>query len=160
MSKMYCMVGTDANIEIDGFPFFAEEITSSEPYNRRDFKRVKIKGGTEFCTPGDYIPREYSFKTSVEIPPERPDVHDEIFINIMNHPAEVISPEMGRKFTAQVTIKKTHNGATPSMLDLEITIKEIPERASKIPNDTVEKLATEVLKTQEQANEEAKNRKQ
>ena len=37
------MVGTDANIEIDGFPFFAEEITSSEPYNRRDFKRVKIK---------------------------------------------------------------------------------------------------------------------
>ena len=43
MSKMYCMVGTDANIEIDGFPFFAEEITSSEPYNRRDFKRDKIK---------------------------------------------------------------------------------------------------------------------
>ena len=156
MAEMYNLVATDANIEIDEFPFYAEEITSTEPYNRRDLKRTKIKNGTEFVSSGDYIPREYSFKTSVEIPLERPDVHDEIFIEIMNHPAEVISPEMGGRFKAQVTIKKTHNGSTPTMLDLDITIKEIPERTSNIPDDTVEKLATEVIKTQEQANAEAK----
>ncbi|WP_299523250.1 hypothetical protein [uncultured Methanobrevibacter sp.] len=155
---MYNVIAVDANVEINGFPFFAKEIKANEAYNRRELSRKKIKMGTEFVARADYIPREYTFNTSVEIPVERPDVHDSVFIDIMNSPAEVICPDMGGLFKAQVIIKTTHSSSTPNMLDLEVSVKEIPEQKSNIPNDEVGKLDVEVLKTQEEANlEHGKN---
>ena len=152
---MYDITGADPNVEINGFPFYATEIKANEGLNRRELTRKKIKMGTEFVARGEYIPREYSFTTTIEIPEERPDIHNEVFLDIMNSPAEVVCPDMGGIFKAQVIIKQSHETGNPTQLDLEVTVKEIPEK-SLIPNDTVESLSIDVLKTQEEANEEAK----
>ena len=155
---MYDVIGADPNVEINGFPFYASEIKASEGLNRRELTRKKIKMGTEFVARGEYIPREYSFSTTVEIPEERPDIHNNAFLEIMNSPAEVVCPDMGGIFKAQVIIKQSHDSGNPTQLDLDVTVKEIPEK-SLIPDDSVESLSIEVFKTQEEANEEAKAKK-
>ncbi len=126
----------DCNVEIDGFPFFASEITSNESFPRRELKRTKIKNGTELVTKGEYIPREYSFKTSVEVPVEDPGVHDKIFTEMCNKPCEIVCPDMGGIFQAQVIIKKSHATGTPDFIDLDITIKEIPGIKSELPGES------------------------
>ena len=144
MADMNNIVGVEANVEIDGFPFYAEEINGTEPYNRRELKRTKIKNGTEHVTRGEYIPREYSFTTTVDVPLERPDIHDNVFRELMSKPCEVVCPDMGGIFNAEVIISKTHNPASPTTLSLDITVKEIPEE-SLIPNDLLEKPENEIV---------------
>lgn len=128
--------GAEENVEINGIPFYAEEITPNESYNRREFNRKSILGGTEHITRGKYIPRDYSFETTIYFPTDHPESYDTIFQEIVSKPVEVISKYMGGKFMAEVIIQKTAETASPNHLRLEIQIKEIPEK-SLIPGDIV-----------------------
>lgn len=124
------------NIEIDGYPFYAENINANEPYNRRETNREPIMNGTEHVTRGRYVVRDYSFSTTVFVPDNRPDVHDEIFREMMSKPCEVISPYMGGKFMAEIIISKDIEEASPNHINLDIQVIEIPGTDSLIPGDT------------------------
>ncbi len=127
--------GAEANIEINGYPFYAEEISPTESYNRRELNRQSILGGTEKVKRGAYVVREFSFTTHIYIPTGHPETYDTIFQEMVSNPCEVISPYMGGKFDAEVTIQKTAEEASPNHLELEVTVKEIPGQESLIPND-------------------------
>ena len=92
--------GVEASIEIDGYPFYPEEITPQESYNRRELNRQSILGGTEKVTRGKYVVREFSFTTTIYIPDGHPETYDTIFQNMVSKPCEVISPYMGGRFDA------------------------------------------------------------
>lgn len=121
------------NIEIEGFPFFAESIDSEEFYNRRDLVTNTIMGGTQHVVRGPYIARTFSFTTHVLIDPQFPDVYNDIFREMMGKSCEVISPELGGMFKANVIIKPLHK--KPRSLELSISITEIPTEESNIPGD-------------------------
>ncbi|MBR0272364.1 MAG: hypothetical protein IJQ68_10335 [Methanobrevibacter sp.] len=124
------------NIEIDGYPFYAENINANEAYNRRETNREPIMNGTEHVSRGRYVVRDYSFSTTVYVPDGRPDVHDEIFREMMSKPCEVISPYMGGKFMAEVIISKDIEEASPNHINLDVQVIEIPGEDSLIPGDT------------------------
>lgn len=121
------------NIEINGFPFFAESVDSDEFYNRRDLVVNNIIGGTQQVMRGPYIARSFSFVTHVLVDPEHPDVYNDIFREMMSGTCEVISPELGGLFKANVIIKPLHK--KPRSLELSISITEIPGTESNIPGD-------------------------
>lgn len=127
--------GVSENIQIMGWPFYAENITADEPYNRRDYKFNNIIGGTEIVTPGKYVHREFSFTTTIYFPTGRPDAYDKTFVEMMSRPVEVISKYMGGKFNALVTIRKTNLESSVNHMDLDVSIVEVPERNSKIPGE-------------------------
>lgn len=133
MDEMYDLNTNDHTIEIDGFPFFIEEFTPVESFNRREINSTSIKSGTEFQERGKYIPRQFSFTTSVEVPLERPHIHDKIFQKLSSKPCEIITPYMSDIFKGSVIIKKGIE--TPTKLKLEINVKEIPETESNIPDE-------------------------
>ena len=56
------------SVTIMGVPFWAENIQSDEPENRRERNFTQILGGTERVTPGKYIHRQYSFTTTWYFP--------------------------------------------------------------------------------------------
>ena len=128
--------GVSENIEIDGYPFYAENIKGNEPYNRRETNRTSIMNGTEHVTRGKYVVRDYSFTTNVYVPENRPDVHDDIFKEMVSKPCEVISPYMGGKFMAEVIIQKDAEESSPDSLKLDVQVIEIPGEESLIPGDT------------------------
>lgn len=138
MVGMYDDINEDVseNIEIDGYPFYAENITANEPYNRRDTNRESIMNGTEHVTRGKYIVRDYRFTTTVYVPEGRPDVHDDIFREMVSKPCEVISPYMGGKFMAEIIIGQDFEEASPNHIKLDVQVIEIPEKESLIPGDT------------------------
>ena len=132
--------GIDATVEIDGYPFYAEEITGNESYNRRELNRQSLLGGTEFVTRGKYIARDFSFTTTIYFPTGHPEKYDDIFEEIVSKPCTVISPYMGGMFKAEVIIQKNAPESSPNHLELEIQVKEIPDPTrSNIPNDTFTK---------------------
>lgn len=128
--------GVSENIKIMGLPFFAENITAEEPYNRRESNFNSILGGTEVVTPGKYIHREYSFTTTIYFPDGRPDAYDKTFEEIMSKPVEVISKYMGGKFKALINISKNHPEYSPNHMDLDVTVTEVPELNSNIPGES------------------------
>lgn len=125
---------TGTNIEIMGYPFYVESVTANEFYNRRDEVRNKILGGTEDVLKGGYISRDFTITTHVPIDPNRPDAHNKVFTEMMSKPVEIISPELGGKFKANVVVKPSHSKL--SYLQLDIDIKEIPEKNSNIPGES------------------------
>lgn len=146
--EMYHVHTNEHNVEIDGIPFFAKEIKGKESFNRRELKRTKIKGGTEHVVRGEYVPREYTFTTTIDVPQDSPDAFDDLFIDLMNKPCEVICPDMGGMFNAQITINRTHEEASPDTIKLDVTVKEIPT-SSLIPDDDITKPVTEILLTED-----------
>ena len=97
------------NVKIMGYTFYAEDIESDEPYNRREKKFTSILGGTERVTDGEYVHREFSFSSIISHPIDRPDAYDNIFKKMMSKPVEVISSSMGNKpFNAWIKIHKSH----------------------------------------------------
>ena len=118
------------NIEIEGFPFFAESVDGDEFYNRREYSRLNIIGGTQFVNKGAYVPRSFSFTTHVRVEPNNPDVYNDIFREMMSKPCNVISPELGGMFDAVVVIKPKHS--SPKYLELNVKITEIPTEKSNI----------------------------
>lgn len=132
--SMYNNIPTDGcNIEIMGFPFFAESINVNEAFRRREANFNNIVGGTMKVTPGAYVGLDFTVTTHVTIDPERPDEHNSVFQEMMSKPVEVVSPEIGGRFNAVVVIKPERKGL--DWLELSISIKEIPDKNSLIPGE-------------------------
>lgn len=126
----------DAGVEIDGFLFFPEEVQGEESYAHREYVRTKIMSGGEFVTRGQYVPKEFSFSTTLDIDPNQPYMYDKLFQIMENKPCEVVSPYMGDIFKASVEIDKTHPKASPGSLKLEIKVKEIVDPKTTLVGDT------------------------
>lgn len=129
------VTGVSENIEIMGYPFFAENITGDEPFNRREYNRNSILSGTEHVTRGKYISRSYSFTTTIYHPTGRPDAHDKILKEIISKPVTIISPYMGGTFKAEVTFQRSFEEASPNHYKLDVTVNEIPGSKSNIPGE-------------------------
>ena len=148
MADMYKDIvnGVSETVEIDGYPFYGENIRGNNPYNRRELNRQKLLGGTENVTRGKYISREYTFSTDVYTE-GNPRVFDEIFMEMSNKPCEVISPYMGGKFKAEVIFDREDEEASPEHVRLEVTVKEIPEQQPNIPGESFT-IPEDVLETE------------
>lgn len=127
----------NSGVEIDGFLFFPESVDGEESYARREFKRTKIMSGGEFVTRGQYIPKEFSFSTTLDIDPNQPFMYDKIFQIMENKPCEVVSPYMGDVFKAEIQIDKKHPKSAPSSLQLDIKVKEIVDPKTTVVGDVV-----------------------
>lgn len=127
----------NSGVEIDGFLFFPQEVKGDESFARREYKRTKIMSGGEFVTRGQYMPKEFSFTTTLDIDPNEPYAYDKIFQIMENKPCEVVSPYMGDMFKAEVQIDKTHPKASPSNLKLDVKIKEIVSPNTTVVGDSV-----------------------
>ena len=133
MSKMYDVPTDGCNLEIMGYPFFAESISPNEAFRRREYNFNNIVGGTQKVTPGNYVGLDFNVTTHVKINPNRPHGHNKIFQEMMSKPVEVISPDLGGKFNAIVVIKPERDGL--DYLKLTISIKEVPSKKSRIPGE-------------------------
>ena len=144
--------GVSESITIMGIPFYAENITPSEPYNRREREFTSILGGTERVSQGKYIHREFSFTTTIFFPTGRPDAYDNTFRKMLSKPVEVVSPYMGGTFKALIQITPSFPENSPNHMDLDVTVTEVPgansniygEKKLKVPK--VEKIKTKVTK--------------
>ena len=125
---------TDYNLSIDGFDIVAETISPNESFNRRETARKGIIGGTQTVIRTNYIVRDFTVNCHFMIDPLYPDVYDNIFREWQSKPVEVICKEMGGKFNAECTIKKSVD-KSPQFLKVDIQLVEIPSD-SLIPNDT------------------------
>ena len=123
------------NVSIDGYDLIAEEVTVNEAYNRRETSRKNIIGGTQTVIRTNYLPRDYTFITHMLIDPLHPDVYDNIFREWQSKAVEVISKQMGGKFSAECIVKPSLEDS-PNYLRVEIQVIEIPDATSLIPNDT------------------------
>ena len=156
--KMYdALFPDEASVEIEGFPFIVESCSPDESFNRRELGRTSIIGGTQVVTRGAYIPRTATISTHVRCPPDRPDIYDDIFREMMSKPCKVISPEIGGMFDAEVVVKREHE--TPDYLKLTFTITEIPSTNSNIPNETFSKPADKLMTDSERADYEVRKAK-
>lgn len=149
------------NIEIDGVSLFAEEVSPEESYNRRETNTVNILGGTQHTQRTNYIARKFSFTTHLMVEPDRPDVYNSLFMEWMSKPCEIICPDMGGLFNAEVIVKSEHSA--PRILTLTITVTELPGQTSNIPNDSFtipeDKLETEEHRLAREAKAKAKQEK-
>ena len=64
-----------------------------------------------------------------------PDVYDNIFREWQSKAVEVISKQMGGKFSAECIVKPSLEDS-PNYLRVEIQVIEIPDTNSLIPNDS------------------------
>ena len=134
MAKNLYNIPTDGcNIEIMGYPFYAEDVSPSEALRRREYNFNSVVGGTQIVTPGAYVGLDFTITTHIPIDPNRPDVHKQIFQEMMSKPVTVTSPEIGGSFEAIVVVKPVHE--TFNSLKLEISIKEVPDSKSLIPGE-------------------------
>lgn len=132
---MYNVPTDGCNLEIMGYPFYAEEVSPNEPFRRREYNFNSLVGGTQRITKGQYVGLDFSITTHIRVDPDRPNVHNKIFEEMMSKPVQVVSPETGGTFNALVTIKPEHE--TPGYLKVTISIKEVPDPGkSRIPGET------------------------
>ena len=145
-------VPTDGcNLEIMGYHFFAEEVSPTEAFRRRELNFNSIVGGTKKVTNGEYVGLEFSVTTHVKINPKKPNMHNKIFDEIMSKPVKVVSPDLGGTFTANVIIKPERE--TPRYLKLTINIKEIPSKISMIPGEKFTVPVTKKIKVKKKKNQ-------
>ena len=156
-------VPTDGcNLEIMGYSFFAEEVSPTEAFRRRELNFNSVVGGTKKVTKGEYVGLEFSVTTHVKIDPTAPNMHNTIFEEMMSKPVKVVSPDLGGSFKANVIIKPERD--TPRYLKLTITIKEIPDRESHIPGEKFtipapRKITVTKKKTSKKSNKDSKKGK-
>lgn len=126
------------SVDIEGFLFFADEISPDNSYSKREYKRTSIMGGGEFVSRGVYQPKEFSFNSSLEVDPSEPYIYDRIFSLMENKPGgcEIISPYTGH-FWGEVSINKTHPEASPHIIEVEVKIKEIPKANANLYGDGI-----------------------
>ena len=123
------------NIEINGFPFFTETIEGDDFFNRREYNKLNIIGGTQIVTKGAYVPRSFTFTTHVRVEPNNPDVYNKIFQEMMSEPCNIISPELGGMFDGIVVVSPKHS--SPSFLEVKIKITEVPKIESNIIGEEI-----------------------
>ena len=129
------LTGVSENIEIMGYPFYAENIQGEEPFNRREIIQKPLLNGTMITKRGRYVQRKFSFKTTLFHGDGRADAHDDILREINSKPVEVISQSMGGKFKAVVTFTKDIFEGSPFHTDYDVDIIEVPESSSNIPGE-------------------------
>lgn len=130
---MYNIPTDGCNLEIMGYPFFAESVSPTEAFRRREYNFNNIVGGTQDVTPGAYVGLDFTITTHVFIDPDRPDEHNTIFQEMMSKPVDVVSPDIGGQFKAIVVIKPEREKL--NTLKLTISIKEVPDSKSLIPGE-------------------------
>lgn len=130
---MYDVPTDGCNLEIMGYPFFAETVSPNEAFRRREYNFNNLVGGTQKVTPGNYVGLDFSVTAHVKINPNRPHEHNKVFQKMMSKPVEVISPDLGGKFLAVVVIKPERDKV--DYLKLTISIKEVPSKNSRIPGE-------------------------
>lgn len=128
------VTGISENIEIGGYPFYAENIDGDEPFNRREYNFKPILNGTLHPRRGKYIQRKYTFKTTL-YHEKRPDEHDKILAELQSKPVEVISPAMGGKFNAVVTFSKNIPEGSKFHTEYDVEVLEVPDKKSRIPGE-------------------------
>lgn len=128
------VTGVSENIEINGYPFYAENINGKEPFNRREYQFKQVVNGTLVARRGKYIQRKFSFQTTV-YHKNRPDQHDKILAEICSKPVEIISPSMGGKFQGIVTFSKSIDEGSKYHTDYDVEIVEVPGKKSRIPGE-------------------------
>ena len=156
--------GVSETVTIMGIPFYAEEISPQEQYNRREREFTSILGGTERVSQGKYIHREFSFTTTIFFPTGRPDVYDNTFRKMQSKPVEVISPYMGGTFKALIQISPSFPENSPNHMDLDVTVTEVPDKKSRIPGETfvvpkVKKVKTKTKKDTKKDKDSSKGKK-
>lgn len=127
--------GEMTGVDIEGYLFFPQSIEGNESFARREFNRTKIMSGGEFVTRGQYIPREYSFKTTINTYGGKLSEYLKIFEAMENKQCRITSPYMGDMFNAEVTIKVTNPESNPDAIDCDVTIKEIVDPMSRTVGD-------------------------
>ena len=130
---LYDIPTDGCNLEIMGYHFFAEEVSPTEAFRRRELNFNSIVGGTKKVTNGEYVGLEFSVTTHVKIDPKKHNMHNKIFNEIMSKPVKVVSPDLGGTFIANVIIKPERE--SHRYLKLTINIKEIPGKESMIPGE-------------------------
>lgn len=154
---MYDVPTDGCNMEIMGYPFFAESVSPNEAFRRREYNFNPLVSGTQKVTQGSYVGLDFSVTTHVKIDPDRPDVHNTIFQEMMSKPVEVISPEFGGRFDAIVVIKPEHEKL--DALKLTISIKEVPTSESMIPGESFTIPETRVIDVEGAGKESTSNAK-
>lgn len=149
--------GVSENIQIKGYPFYAENISSDEPFNRRELNRTSIQGGTEHVSYGKYIPRTFNFTTTVYHPKNKPNVHDKILKQIVTQPAEIISRYMG-SFKAEVQMQKNIEETSPNHFTLDVTITEIPGKKSNIKGESFKVPSPKKIKINKKSDKKSKTK--
>lgn len=122
-------------VDIDGYLFFPRQVDGEESFSHREFNRTKIMSGGEFVTRGQYIPKEFSFDTIIDIDPKEIDDYRNIFSEMENKVCTITSPYMGGMFKGEVNIKVTHPETSPHVIECNVTIKEIPDIMARLKGD-------------------------
>lgn len=122
-------------VDIDGYLFFPKQVDGSESFSHREFIRTKIMSGGEFVTRGQYIPKEFSFDTIIDVEPEDLDSYYNIFYEMENKVCTITSPYMGGMFKGEVNIKVTNPETSPHVIECTVTIKEIPDVMARLKGD-------------------------
>lgn len=135
--KYFEMDDDTTGVDIDGYLFFPKSVDGDESFSHREFIRTKIMSGGEFVTRGQYIPKEFSFDTVIDIEPEHLDEYLNIFNIMENKVCRVTSPYMGGMFNAEVNISVTNPESSPHVIECKVKIKEIPNTMVKLKGDPV-----------------------
>ena len=126
-----------AGVDIDGYLFFPKKVDGDESFSHREFNRTKIMSGGEFVTRGQYIPKEFSFDTTIDINPEDLDKYCNIFTEMENRVCTITSMYMGGKFKGEVSVNVTNPESSPHVIECKVKIKEIPDAMARLKGDPV-----------------------
>ena len=124
-------------VDIEGYLFFPKSVGGDESFSHREFIRTKIMSGGEFVTRGQYIPKEFSFDTIIDIEPDKIDEYRNIFYEMENKVCKITSPYMGGMFKGEVNISVTHPETSPHVIECRVKIKEIPDVMARLKGDPV-----------------------
>ena len=124
-------------VDIDGYLFFPKSVDGDESFSHREFMRTKIMSGGEFVTRGQYIPREFSFDTIIDIEPDELDKYHDIFSKMENRVCTITSPYMGGMFKGEVNIAVTNPETSPHVIECKVKIKEIPDVMARLDGEPV-----------------------
>lgn len=127
--------GVSENIQIGGHPFYAENIDSNEPFNRREYTFKPILNGTLSVKRGKYVQRKFSFQTTLYHGDGRADAHDSILAELCSKPQEIVSQSMGGTFKGIVTFSKSIDDGSPYHTNYDVDIIEVPDKTSNIPGE-------------------------
>lgn len=122
-------------VDIDGYLFFPKKVDGTESFSHREFNRTKIMSGGEFVTRGQYIPKEFSFDTVIDINPDELDDYTNIFSEMENKVCKITSPYMGGMFKGEVNVKVTNPETSPHVIECKVEIKEIPDVMARLKGD-------------------------
>ena len=122
-------------VDVDGYLFFPKSVGGDESYSHREFLRTKIMSGGEFVSRGQYIPKEFSFDTVIDIDPNDLDDYHEIFSTMENKVCTITSPYMGGMFKGEVNISVTNPETSPHVIECKVKIKEIPDIMARLKGD-------------------------